>query len=322
MFRFDYKLNERDRLLHDLKKWARGLFLKDWTLKLLALGIALVLWYGVTGQRAPVTERIPGVHLTFRLPGNLVMSNTPRNDVDLTVTGAHQTLDRLSGRELEVIVNLTDYGPGDHTLLLNSDKVKITLPEGVALNRVEPNTVKVRLEVSVERELPVMVQTNGTPPEGREFYGVHTQPAMVRVIGPASRVNGLQRVDSEPVTLTGRSEGFEIERLRLALPDEQVDLAEALVKATFDIGEKRLERAVEGVAVRAPEGFKPEPEKVSVVIFGPRSVVEQVKPEDLEVALSNQNGAIPTPSLKILRQDWANALQLRAFRPAIFSLIK
>ena len=322
MFRFDYKRAERDRLLQDLKKSLRGLFLKDWTLKVLALGITLVLWYGVTGQRAPVTERIPGVHLTFRLPDKQVVSNNPRSDVDLTVTGGQQMLDRLSGRDLEVVVNLGEYGPGDHTLLLNSENVKVTLPEGVTLNRVEPNTIKVRLEASVEREIPVAVQKTGSLGEGQELYEVRVQPATARVSGPASRVNTLQAVESEPVTLNGRTESFTLERLRLLLPDEQVDLVDALVKVSFVIGEQRIERAIEGVNVRAPEGFNAKPRQAEVVIYGPRSIVEQLSAKDLEVNLNNKDGAAPTPNLNILRQDWAAALQLRAFRPTIFSLNK
>ena len=322
MFRFDYKRPERDRLLQDFKKSLRGLFLKDWTLKVLALGITLVLWYGVTGQRAPVTERIPSVHLTFRLPDNQVVSNNPRSDVDLTVTGGQQILDRLSGRDLEVVVNLAEYSPGDHTLLLNSDNVKVTLPEGVTLNRVEPNTVKVKLEASVERQLPVTVSTTGNPDEGYELYGVRAQPASVRVSGPASRVNALQKVESEPISLNGRNGTFTLERLRLLLPDDQVDLVDALVKVTFDIGERRTERTIEGITVRAPEGYAPQPDKAAVVIFGPRSIVEQVRSADLEITLNGKEGETPSPNLNIMRQDWAGVLQLRAFRPTIFSLNK
>jgi YbbR domain-containing protein len=315
MFRFDFP--DRGRLARDLRKWVRGLFLKDWTLKLLALGIALVLWYGVTGQRAPVTERIPGVQLTFRLPDKLVISNSPRNDVELSVTGARQLLDRLRGRDLEVVVSLSDYAPGDHTLRLNSDSVKVTaLPDGVTLNRVEPNTIKVRLETSIEHEFPVEVPTTGSLAEGCELYGIRLQPATVRVTGPASRINELTKVESDTVKFNGKCESFTVERLGLRLPDDQVDLVDALVKATFDIGE------LEGVAVRAPENSKPIPDKAAVTIFGPRSLVEKVHATDLEIALAAKDGAAPTPSLNVLRQDWANLLTLRATRPAVFSLGK
>ena len=324
MFRFDFSnaLSEGERLARDLRKSARGLILKDWTLKLLALGITLVLWYGVTGQRAPVTERIAGAHLTFRLPEHFVVSNNPRADVDLTVTGGRQLLDRLRGRDLEVVVNLNEDGPGDHTLLLNSNSVKVALPEGVTLNRIEPNTVKVRLEASIERELPVEVPAAGQLPAGRELYAIRAQPATVRVSGPASRVNALNKVESEPVSLNGHNDNFGLERLRLLLPDEQVDLVDALVKVTFDIGEQRAERTLEGVATRGPEGFKAAPEKAAVTILGPRSVIEQLRAADVEITLNPKDEAAPAPMLNILRPEWANLLTLRAVKPTIFSLTK
>jgi hypothetical protein len=324
MFRFDFneRFGGRERLERDLKNWAQGLFLKDWTLKLLALGITLALWYGVTGQRAPVTERIPGVQLTFRLPDKLVISNNPRSDVELSVTGARQVLDRLRGRDLEVVVSLGEFGPGDHTVVLNAENVKVSLPEGVSLNRVEPNTIKVRLEMSVAVELPVEISTGGNLAEGYELYATNVQPTAVRVTGPASRVKTLTKIEAEPFAFNGQRESFTVERLRLRLPDDQVDLMDALVKVTFEIGEQRMERTLEGVIVRAPDGFNPTPDKADVKIFGPRSLVEKTRPTDVEIILTAQNGAAPLPTLHILRQDVAGAVKMSAIAPTVFALNK
>ena len=43
------------------ERWLRAVFIEDWGTKLLALVIALALWYGVTGQRKPTTIRVPRV---------------------------------------------------------------------------------------------------------------------------------------------------------------------------------------------------------------------------------------------------------------------
>jgi hypothetical protein len=58
------------------ERGARKIFLEDWSLKLLALTITLILWFAVTGQNQPLTIRT-GVQLNLIKPSNLDISNDP-----------------------------------------------------------------------------------------------------------------------------------------------------------------------------------------------------------------------------------------------------
>ena len=323
MFRPDWsdRSNWRDRIGRDARGWLRGLFLKDWTLKALALGITMVLWYGVTGQRSVVTERIPGVHLSVRLAKDMVAVPLPRNDVDLTLTGARPVLDRLSGRDLDVVLNLSDYGPGDYTIQLNSELARVTrLPDGVTYNRIEPNTIKLHLEMTVTRDIPVRLNISKGADEGYEAIRT-TRPATVRVRGTTSHVNGLQTIESEPVSLMGRRGQFELPNLRLVQPNDNIDLLDASVAGIFDIRESQSERTFADVTVRPPDGMNAAPEKATVTISGPRSVMEQIHAQDLEIVLLvNADGSAPTPKLNVMRPEWAAETFLREIKPAIFTL--
>src|SRR6266480_1259142 len=46
------------------ERWLRRIFLEDFNLKLVALGITFVLWFAVTGQKQPLTKRFAGVQLS------------------------------------------------------------------------------------------------------------------------------------------------------------------------------------------------------------------------------------------------------------------
>src|SRR5215216_1668598 len=81
---------------HWAERWLRAIFIEDWGTKLLALLISLALWYGVTGQRKPTTIRVPRVPLNFRLPSNMEISNEPRNEVEITLTGNKRALDAIN----------------------------------------------------------------------------------------------------------------------------------------------------------------------------------------------------------------------------------
>src|SRR5688572_32341269 len=62
-----------------LEKLLRRIFIEDWSLKLLSLAIALVLWLVVTGQNEPVTAHV-NVQLNFIRPQSLEISNDPRSE--------------------------------------------------------------------------------------------------------------------------------------------------------------------------------------------------------------------------------------------------
>ena len=57
-------------------RWLRRLFVDDWGLKLLALGITLVLWMAVADFNKPKTIR-PRSPTQFYRPNNLNISNDP-----------------------------------------------------------------------------------------------------------------------------------------------------------------------------------------------------------------------------------------------------
>src|SRR5688500_19933739 len=81
-----------------LDKLLRRIFIEDWSLKLLSLAIAVVLWLVVTGQNEPVTAHL-NVQLNFIRPQSLEISNDPPRTVDVMLTGSRNKLeDRKSTR--------------------------------------------------------------------------------------------------------------------------------------------------------------------------------------------------------------------------------
>lgn len=326
MFRPDFSERKhwKERLERGLRQGLRSIFLKDWTLKAIAFAITMVLWYGATGRRTNGTERIQGVHLSFRLPDNTVTTHNPRNEVGVTLTGARQTLDRLNVRELSVVANISDYGPGEHTIQLNSDRVRVTgLPEGVIYSRIEPNTVKVQLENTLTRELPVHIVFGQSADAGFEIKSSTLSPERVRVRGIASRINKLQRVESEPVNLQGQRGQINLTSLRLVQPDDQTELLDATVEARLVIEEQRSERTLKDIPVRAPDGFAAAPNRTTVTVYGPRSIVEQLNAQNLALVLvTTDQSSAPTPTLSVTTPEWAKDLELRATRPIAFTLTR
>ena len=89
------------------RRWTYDFLTTDWTLKLLALAITLGLWFAVTGQRAPVTVRLRGVQLAFLRPADMEISNDPRDEVEVTVSGSRRALNELNAPNLILNVDIT-----------------------------------------------------------------------------------------------------------------------------------------------------------------------------------------------------------------------
>lgn len=227
------KPNATERLL-------RRLFLKDWNLKLLALAITLGLWFAVTGQRTPVTRRFRGVQLNFQLPNNMEISNDSLAEIDLTLTGAERDLDLINARDLTATIDITDRRAGERVVQLTPGRLKMDLPNGVRLERIEPGAIQLRLEPTLERELEVEAKLEGKLPDGYGLQKVTVNPPKIRVRGPASHVNALTRASTETISLDGRKESFNAQEIAIDIPDQKVVVLNTVVDIFVEIQPLKL----------------------------------------------------------------------------------
>jgi len=272
---------------HPAQKLLRRIFVEDWSLKLLSLAIAIVLWLLVTGQNQPVTAHV-NVQLNFIRPPSLEISNDPPRTVDVMLTGSRNKLDDLTSLDLVATIDLSDQRAGERVLRL-ADKVSITLPQGIKVDGFQPSAIPIRLEEILDRQVPVEAKLEGKPDDGFEVYSVYPNKGSVTVRGPASRVNALQKISTESIWLTGRKASFPAQNVALDVPDPKVDLLDPMVNVAIEIGERRTEKNFSGVPVATADGGRVQPATTSVTVLGVASFLEALKPEELKIVLNNEN---------------------------------
>ena len=270
-----------------VEKLLRRIFIEDWSLKLLSLAIAIVLWLLVTGQNQPVTAHV-NVQLNFIRPPSLEISNDPPRTVDVMLTGSRNKLDDLTALDLVATVDISDQREGERILRL-ADKAQITLPQGIKVDGFQPSAIPIRLEEIVERQVTVEPKIEGKPADGFEVYSVYPSKASVAVRGPASRVKPLQKVTTESIWLGGQNKSFTAPNVGLDVPDPKIDLLEPMVNITVEIGERRIEKTFSNVAVTTAQGDKVEPATTSVTLLGVASFLESLKPEELKIVLDGDD---------------------------------
>jgi YbbR domain-containing protein len=213
----------------------RRLFLDHWNLKLLALAITLGLWLAVNGQRAPITERFPAVQLNFQLPSDMSIGNNPPDEIELTLTGPQRDLDLINPRDLNAMVDITDRRPGDRVVQLVPGRLRIDLPSGVRLEKIQPATIQIRLEPVLERELEIEVRLEGKPLPGYELAGVDIRPQKVRARGPSSHVLAITKATTETLLLDGHREDFSVPQMAVDISDHKVELLDTTVDISVHI---------------------------------------------------------------------------------------
>ncbi|HEY0428875.1 MAG TPA: CdaR family protein [Pyrinomonadaceae bacterium] len=273
----------------------RKIFLEDWLMKLVALVITLGLWFGVTGLRAPITERRERIPLNLRVSNDIVVTSAPVTEVDIVITGDKRKLEQFDSHNLVVALDMTDVQAGDRVVQITPDNVLIGLPQGIRLNEVQPSKIPVTLENVEQREVNVRAETEGSVADGFEIYGQpNVVPQKVRVRGAASVIRALNFVSTEKINLENRQADFTAQQVPLNVTDPKVTALDTVVDVAFRVGEKRIERLFL-VPVQTEEGVK----KVKVILFGARALLNDLSSENLQIELvKNEAGALtPKPVL-------------------------
>ena len=297
-------------------RWLHDLLFADWGLKLLALAITLGLWFAVTGQRVPTTARLRKVPLFFVLPADMEISNEPREEVDVTLRGSKRALDSIKSSDVSLSYDASSYRPGERVVQLSPNNISLQLPEGVdsegvTVERIEPGSVPLRLERRVEHEVPVEPLLEGKLPEGYEVAGVETLPARVRVRGPESHVNALERARTETILLDGRTETFIASQIAIDIPDRKIVALDTVVDVQVKIAEARATKRLSGVAARAADGSDT---RLTIEVRGARSLLENLRVADLSVVYDTAADGTTRPRL-LLPSNLEGRIELISTNP-------
>jgi len=298
------------------RRWLHDLLFADWGLKLLALAITLGLWFAVTGQRAPTTVRLRRVPLFFVLPPDMEISNEPREEVDVTLRGSKNALDSIKASDVSLSYDASSYRPGERVVQLSPNNITLQLPEGigsggVAVERIEPGSVPLRLERRIERDLAVEPRPEGKLLQGYELIGIEALPARVRVRGPESHVNALERAPTETILLDGRTENFTASQIAIDIQDHKIVALDTVVDVHVKIAEERVTKRLPGVAARAADGSE---SRLTIEVRGARSVVETLRAADLSVVFDTAADGTTRPRL-LLPPNLEGRIELISINP-------
>jgi YbbR domain-containing protein len=193
---------------------------------LVSLLAAFLLWYILSAERTrEISVRGVRAQLTLvNIPSNLVLVSGVPDTVLVQLRGPlSRALDPRA--TLEVLLDLSNARPGTNSYPINASD--IPLPPEIEVVSVEPAAISLELERRQTLSVAVRPIVEGVPAAGFVLASVRVVPEQVAIQGPESRLDGVDFVETTPVSVEGATGPVET-MVEPVLPDPLLRLLSAL----------------------------------------------------------------------------------------------
>lgn len=174
--------------------------MRSWHFKLLAVLLAIIMWYFVVGEeRAEVGLTVPLV--LINMPRDLIVVNNVPHGVEIRVNGPRSLVQSLSTENLSKTLDLSSTKEGAVSFSISSEG--IPLPRGVKITRINPTQVTVVLQKLMIKNVSVSPRVAGRPDPRYELESVRVNPEHVDIAGPEDVVKKIEGLLTKPIDIQG-----------------------------------------------------------------------------------------------------------------------
>jgi YbbR domain-containing protein len=178
----------------------KKLFTENLGLKISAVLISFLLWFFITSKgQSEMTVNIP---LEFKnVPANMGIVETSAQSVSVTVRGHERLMMNLKPSDIRVYADLSRVAKGEDVFFVNKEDIK--LPYALSVRNITPSTVRIKLDETVSKAVPVRPVLIGQPGTGFVLSSVTVEPNKVTVRGLKSDLAKIRSIKTEPLDITG-----------------------------------------------------------------------------------------------------------------------
>jgi len=293
--------------------------LDNLALKAASMALAAMLWYVIAGAKTSEMGLTVPVELQ-NFPSDLELTGELADAVEVRLRATPGIIQHIGAGDVSAHIDLAGVGEGEHVVHLSASSIRV--PFGVTVVRVNPSTIVLDIERTLQKTVPVRPRLAGRPAPGHEVAEVASQPAEVRLAGPKSRVQEVESAFTEPISVEGARAPVS-DTVNIGLDDPLLRLIGASrVVVTAQVREVSDTRDFPGLEVEVRGGpATVQPLKVDVVLAGPAAALQamargQVRPYvDL-----TQSPAGPTAAVAVELQGQPVGVTVKEWRPEVVSV--
>lgn len=272
---------------------SRKSFIENLSLIILALIIALVIWfYSVTNRDFTISVNAP---IILENIGEDVVV-TQKNPLLAVVKLEAKGRDFLKERNKRVFFKIDAVGIG-----IGKKKIKLTTsnlnsPPSISVKNIEPEYLELTIDELGRKLVMVEVLVKGKPEKGFSLAKIECNER-VYLIGPKEEISLISKVNTESLSLANLRDSV-TKRVKVIAPDiENMKVKPESVSVFVKI-EKESARLFLGVKLKisAPKGIKVKvtPEEAQIAVAGPTGKIQNLKTSDIKatIKITNQSKGV------------------------------
>ena len=191
-----------------MNKILNNILLKNITIKIISVAIAIFLWFFVTfkGQ----TETSLEIPLEFKnTPSEMEVLRQSVKKINVYISARERIFREITKNEIRVIVDLSTAKFGENSIPITKSSVK--LPRGIDIIRIEPPVVKVYLDKKIQKTVPIKLIIVGKPQKGFVVSSFDINPPSIIVKGAKKELDKIHIIKTEPIDIEGINEDVTIQ---------------------------------------------------------------------------------------------------------------
>ena len=296
----------------------------NWIAKVLSIAAAVVLF--LFQRLGSMEERYFSVPLQYYVDSGFVVTDTTVGSVRINLRGSGEEIFLVLEDDIEAFADISMHrseGMFKSPVLLRKKGSAETVDVEMSVEPLEATAV---IEQKVSKELEVLADFSGYPAVGYELVQHLTTPENVEITGPRSRVEAMQKLDTEVIDLSDMTADFTID-IPLVIEDDMITVSgspvvevhgivrESIVRRTFEAVVVEYTGLPGNLVIRAADEYG------SLRLSGPQLVVESVRNDDLlfEVDCSDL-GEAGSYELKPLARV-PRRLSVISYAPSVVSIL-
>lgn len=298
------------------------LITRDWWRKLLALSLAVLIYWQV-GESLKREDRVNAVPVEFHLSQDLMMTSPERRTVDVRVRSIPGDK-RLDAQSISVNVDVSSANlQPDGTYKVRFKRDNFRAISGVEIVSWFPKELTLKLQRRITRDVPVAARFSGSLPERVSLAEVVSIPRTVTVSGLESVVAEIKEIPTKPIPLADCERGFEYETTLALQPGITVE--PELVKVRIGIEniiQRELRRIPVGIFGDGENGLQasfaaPGDAVATVTLRGTERALADLTAQDLRLYVDVYNVTTPGDHIRPVNCHIRRpGIELRSIVPA------
>lgn len=257
---------------------------KNLSLKLTALGLALLLWFHVATNREydyPIILKLTA----GEMPDGFSLAEPLPNQIKVLLHGTGKELVRLLWDEGRANLLLEPWMKGAYPA--SADHIQVDMSADLRVKQfIEPTTFKVHVDTVIRRRAEIQFQGEYVTAAGKSLVRApQMEPESVMLFGPRSQINLIGSVGIEPVDFDVVETSTRVQ-VTVFLNDAYGVVADpSSVYVKFEVADSK-QRLVEGVPIQVPQGWVAEPSTVTLNVSGAEARLNELAREVYRASVS------------------------------------